>query len=41
MSDENQVKEETGGDSFVDAISAISLVSIAVIIAIYWIANQG
>ena len=41
MSDENQVEEENSGDSFVDAISAISLVLIAVIIAIYWVANQG
>ena len=39
MSEDNQV-EEKNEDSFVDAISAIALVSIAVVIALYWVSNQ-
>ncbi len=43
MSEENQVEEsghDSNGDSFVDAISAIALVTIAVVIAVYWVSNQ-
>ncbi len=39
MSEEKQV-DEKNEDSFVDAISAIALVSIAVVIALYWVSNQ-
>ncbi len=39
---ENPVEEnhDTNGDSFVDAVSAISLVVIAVVMAVYWVSNQ-
>ena len=43
MSEENQVEDSSGdssGDSVVDAICAIALVSIAVVIALYWVSNQ-
>ena len=42
MSDQNQVEEsqESGGDSMADAFSAVALVVIAVVIAVYWVSNQ-
>ena len=45
MSEENQTPveaatEDNHGDSFVDAVSAIALVAIAVVIALYWVSNQ-
>ena len=43
MSEENQVEtshDENDGDSFADAFSAIALIAIAVVIAVYWVANQ-
>lgn len=43
MSEENQTDhgaQESNEDSFVDAVSAIALVAIAVVIAIYWVSNQ-
>lgn len=39
MSDENQV-EEANEDSLADALSAVALVTIAVVIATYWVSNQ-
>lgn len=39
MSEDNQV-EEKNEDSVVDAISAVALVTIAVVIALYWVSNQ-
>lgn len=41
MTDQEQAPaEEHNEDSFVDAISAIALVVIAVVISVYWVSNQ-